>query len=83
MIEFVAARLQFVLHLALGQLSLLEVGTEELLRQTYVLGVLNYEVLLDPLHDVAIYLAARVVVFIRADRHWIVLDRQIINHDAA
>lgn len=82
MLEFVAARLQFVLHLAVGQLSLLEVGTKELLRQTYVLGVLNYEVLLDPLHDVAIYLAARVVVFI-ADRHWIVLDRQIINHDAA
>lgn len=83
MLVFVAARLQVVLHLAFGHCCLLEVGAEELLRQTDVLGVLNYEVLFDALYDVAIYLAAWVVALIPAHHDRVVLDCQVIDHDAA
>ena len=62
---------------------MLEVGAQKLLRQTDVLGVLNYEVLFDALYDVAIYLAARVVALIPAHHDRVVLYCQVIDHDAA
>lgn len=75
------ARLQVLPHLALAGCAFWECYTEELLLEARVLGVLDNQILLDALDDVAVHLIAWIVSLVH--RHWIVLDRQVVDHDAA
>jgi hypothetical protein len=75
------ARLQVLPHWILAGRGFWESCAEELLLQADVLGVLDDQILLNALDDVPVYLAARVVSLVH--RHWIVLNCQVVDHDAA